>query len=65
MTEDQHPLEVQINNFDMFYEMSDDNSYIARYTDIEIELKAKILKNGINKALLTAYGLEVWERYFS
>lgn len=58
-------LEEQINNFDMFYEMSDDNSYIARYTDIEIELKAKILKNGINKALLTAHGLEVWERYFS
>lgn len=58
-------LEEQINNFDMFYEMSDDNSYIARYTDIEIELKAKILKNGINKALLTAHGLEVFDRYFA
>ena len=65
MTEDQPSLEHQINNFDIYYEMSDNNSYIAKYTDIEIELKAKILKNGINKALLTAHGLEVFDRYFA
>ena len=55
----------KIEDFDMYYEMSDNSTYIGHYTEYQMKLQEEITRHKLTREMLkTDRCREVWDRYF-